>query len=296
MRSRLIEHPASSADGSSLPSVVCLPSEPCWSASPAAAVSRAEPHSASRQGVRPDGQRRRRSGDAHSAPVERVRHRRRGGPGLLHHRLHQAGRTATAAARAERPWYAATLIKWPDKAQVDHGDALAQPHRRHPILCIAQSSDEQTSVVMYFERGRQGDDREAADQQGSVTSRPARSTQALKGAAQAAVAARGRRQVPRRRDPDAGPDGAGPLRQDAPTTAAAATETRNDLHRHGRHDRPSSSCSRSRAPTARSGPPPRRPRATRSHRVATRQPKVATFAQVAPPSVERRISPPAIDA
>lgn len=84
-------------------------------------------------------------------------------------------------------WYAASLITWPDKAKATTV-TLSHSLKGKPDLCIAQASDSQTSVVMYF-----GADVKAAIEKQQITGQrdqqAASADDALKSAAQAAVAA-----------------------------------------------------------------------------------------------------------
>ncbi|HEY6887681.1 MAG TPA: hypothetical protein VI300_07880 [Solirubrobacter sp.] len=52
----------------------------------------------------------------------------------------------------DAPWYATTLIRWPDKAQSTTA-TLSHSLAKTPVLCIAHSDDEKVSVVVYFEAG-----------------------------------------------------------------------------------------------------------------------------------------------
>ncbi|MDA0160956.1 hypothetical protein OM076_11825 [Solirubrobacter ginsenosidimutans] len=94
---------------------------------------------------------------------------------------------ATAQPAPSLSWYAATLITWPDKAKSTTA-TLSHSLTKTPDLCIAQSADQQTSVVMYF-----GANVKAAIEKQQITKQ--RDTQAasvddaLKSAAQAAVTA-----------------------------------------------------------------------------------------------------------
>ena len=97
--------------------------------------------------------------------------------------------TKLVAAKAQpapsQPWYAATLITWPDKAKATTA-TLSHELTGDPDLCIAQSSDQQTSVVMYFNP----DIKAKIEKQQTDTARQQQAAQAdaaLKGAAQAAV-------------------------------------------------------------------------------------------------------------
>ena len=147
--------------------------------------------------------------------VERVRHRRRGGPDLLHRRLHQARRRPRRSPRRAQPWYAATLITWPDKAKtttatLSHSSpatptcASRSPATSRPRSSCTSSPDIKATI-----------EKQQIDH-GSATSRPPRPTQRSRAPPRPRSAAL-RRQVPRRGDADAGADGTGPLRQDAPT-------------------------------------------------------------------------------
>lgn len=94
---------------------------------------------------------------------------------------------ATAQPAPSQPWYAATLITWPDKAKATTA-TLSHALTGDPDLCIAQSADQTTSVVMYF-----GSDIKAKiEKQQTETARKQQADQAetaLKGAAQVAVTA-----------------------------------------------------------------------------------------------------------
>jgi predicted small lipoprotein YifL len=99
--------------------------------------------------------------------------------------------TKLVAAKAQpapsQPWYAATLITWPDKAKTTTA-TLSHELTGEPDLCIAQSSDQQTSVVMYFNP----DIKAKIEKQQTDTARQQQAGQAdaaVKGAAQAAVQA-----------------------------------------------------------------------------------------------------------
>ena len=135
--------------------------------------------------------------------------------------------TKLVAAKAQPapslPWYAATLITWPDKAKATTA-TLSHELTGDPDLCIAQSSDQQTSVVMYFNP----DIKAKIEKQQTDTARQQQAGQAdaaLKGAAQAAVAGRGRTaSSPRRRRWSRALTGQG-LYVKTADTKAAATET-----------------------------------------------------------------------
>jgi hypothetical protein len=94
---------------------------------------------------------------------------------------------ATAQPAPSVPWYAATLITWPDKAKSTTA-TLSHSLTKTPDLCIAQSADQQTSVVMYF-----GANVKAAIEKQQITKQrdqqAASVDDALKSAAQAAVTA-----------------------------------------------------------------------------------------------------------
>jgi hypothetical protein len=94
---------------------------------------------------------------------------------------------ATAQPAPSVPWYAATLITWPDKAKSTTA-TLSHTLTGKPDLCIAQSSDQQTSVVMYF-----GADIKAAIEKQQIATQQkqqaASAEDALKSAAQASVTA-----------------------------------------------------------------------------------------------------------
>jgi hypothetical protein len=92
---------------------------------------------------------------------------------------------ATAQPAPSQPWYAATLITWPDKAKSTTA-TLSHSLTGKPDLCIAQSADQQTSVVMYFG----ADIKSAIEKQQIATQQKQQAgsvDDALKSAAQAAV-------------------------------------------------------------------------------------------------------------
>jgi hypothetical protein len=94
---------------------------------------------------------------------------------------------ATAQPAPSVAWYAASLITWPDKAKSTTA-TLSHTLTGKPQLCIAQSTDSQTSVVMYF-----GADIKAAIEKQQIATQQKQQAasvdDALKSAAQAAVTA-----------------------------------------------------------------------------------------------------------
>jgi hypothetical protein len=94
---------------------------------------------------------------------------------------------ATAQPAPSLSWYAATLITWPDKAKSTTA-TLSHGLTGTPDLCIAQSTDSSTSVVVYF-----GSDVKAAIEKQQITKQreqqAAQVDEALKSAAPLAVSA-----------------------------------------------------------------------------------------------------------
>jgi hypothetical protein len=92
---------------------------------------------------------------------------------------------ATEQPAPNQPWYAATLITWPDKAKATTA-TLSHALTGSPDLCLAESSDSSTQVVVYF-----GSKVKAAiEKQQTDTAREqqaAQASDAIKSAAQLAV-------------------------------------------------------------------------------------------------------------
>jgi hypothetical protein len=126
---------------------------------------------------------------------------------------------ATAQPAPSLAWYAATLITWPDKSKSTTA-TLSHRLTGTPDLCIAQSADQQTSVVMYF-----GSDVKAAIEKQQITKQrdqqAASVDDALKSAAQAAVTAVASGKFPDAATLTQGLTAQGFYVQTAATTAAA---------------------------------------------------------------------------
>ena len=207
--------------------------------------------------------------------------------------------TKLVAAKAQpapsQPWYAATLITWPDKAKSTTA-TLSHELTGEPDLCIAQSSDQQTSVVMYFNP----DIKAKIEKQQTDTARQQQASQAdaaLKGAAQAAVQAAAGGKFPETAALVQALTGQG-LYVKTADTEGGRDRDRDDLRDRRRHD---GQAARARDQGGRRqghhahAEDHRRPEGL-DRRVALPQPSLTTAVQVFPPSVERRISPPATEA
>ena len=86
---------------------------------------------------------------------------------------------ATALPAPTETWYAATLITWP-AANAQSTATLSHALKNDPDLCVAQTSDSSTEVVVYFRDGVKADV-EKLQQAGQASA-------ALQAAARAAVA------------------------------------------------------------------------------------------------------------
>jgi hypothetical protein len=93
---------------------------------------------------------------------------------------------ATAQPAPTQPWYSATLIAWP-AASKQITATLSHELKGDPDLCIAQTSDSNTQVVVYFsDKAKTGvQNAQAAN---TRSQQAAQASTALKAGAQAAVA------------------------------------------------------------------------------------------------------------
>lgn len=92
---------------------------------------------------------------------------------------------ASELPNPDTDWYAATLITWPDKGK-ETSATLSHELDGKPDLCIAQSSDQSASVVVYFDsKVKSGVEKLQSDQARSEQAEQAE--QALQSAAQMAV-------------------------------------------------------------------------------------------------------------
>src|SRR3954453_5536887 len=125
---------------------------------------------------------------------------------------------ATAVPAPSQPWYATTLITWPDKnkettARLSHGlDG-------DPQLCVAQTADSSASTIIYFDAKAK-----AGVQQLQVKDSQAQQAQqapaALKAAAQAAVGTASKGAFPAAQDVVAAITAQGLYAKQAANTAA----------------------------------------------------------------------------
>jgi hypothetical protein len=93
---------------------------------------------------------------------------------------------ATAQPAPNQPWYSATLIAWP-AANKQSTATLSHELKGDPDLCIAQTSDSNTQVVVYFsDKAKTGI--QNAQAENTRNQQAAQASTALKAAAQAAVA------------------------------------------------------------------------------------------------------------
>jgi hypothetical protein len=92
---------------------------------------------------------------------------------------------ATAVPAPTQPWYATTLITWPDKSK-ETTARLSHGLDGDPQLCVAQTADSSASTVIYFDpKIRSGV--EALQVQDSRKKQAQQAPAALQAAAQAAV-------------------------------------------------------------------------------------------------------------
>lgn len=95
--------------------------------------------------------------------------------------------SAQEAPAPSLPWYAATLITWPEKAKSTTA-TLSHALASKPDLCVAQASDGAAQAIVYFdEQVKAGVEKQQAD--AAREQQAASAEQALSSAAQLAVSA-----------------------------------------------------------------------------------------------------------
>jgi hypothetical protein len=126
---------------------------------------------------------------------------------------------ATAVPAPSQPWYATTLITWPEKnkettARLSHGlDG-------DPQLCVAQTADSSASTIIYFDaKAKAGVQK--LQVQDSQSQQAQQAPAALKAAAQAAVGTVSKGAFPKAQDVVAAITAQGLYAKQAATTAAA---------------------------------------------------------------------------
>src|SRR3954468_2798273 len=129
---------------------------------------------------------------------------------------------ATAVPAPSQPWYATTLITWPDKSK-ETSARLSHGLEGDPQVCVAQTADSAASAVLYFnDKARTAV--KALQVKDSQTKQAAQASAALQAAAQAATGAASSGSFPKSSDLVAALTQQGLYAKEAATTGAA-TET-----------------------------------------------------------------------
>jgi hypothetical protein len=94
---------------------------------------------------------------------------------------------ATAVPAPSQPWYATTLITWPDTAK-ETSATLSHSLDHDPQLCVVQTADSSASAIVYFNtKAKAGVEKLQTDS--ARTQQAAQATAALQSGAQAALGA-----------------------------------------------------------------------------------------------------------